>query len=110
MENKMSGTVTAILNAETGKTKAGKEWKKGGFVINNGDQYNPNVAFTVFGEDKINEMITFKPGDQVEVSFNLSSREHNGKWYHSVDAWRVQVLSGAGHTPQEAEVDDDLPF
>ena len=110
MENKMSGTVTAILNAETGKTKAGKEWKKGGFVIDNGEKFNPTVAFTVFGEDKIKDIITFKVGDQVEVSFNVSSREHNGKWYHSVDAWRVSNLSSSGSTQQPAEVDDDLPF
>ena len=110
MENKMNGKVTAILKAETGTTKAGKEWKKGGFVIDNGDKFNPNVCFTVFGEERMAEIITFNQGDDVEVSFNLSSREHNGKWYHSVDAWRVQVLDGAGATKQEAADNDSLPF
>ena len=66
MENKMNGTVTAILKAEEGTTKAGKAWKKGGFVIDNGDKFNPLVCFTVFGEDRMAEIITFKEGDQVQ--------------------------------------------
>ena len=31
-------------------------------------------------------------GDQVEVYFNLSSREWNGKWFTSADAWKIEKI------------------
>jgi hypothetical protein len=54
-------------------------------------------------------------GKEVEVFFNPSSREYNGKIYHNRDAWRV-INSGVQSTnenaaPPEPEEDtDDLPF
>lgn len=108
---KMKGTVEKVFKKETGETKAGKEWTRRGFVLNNGDKYNPLVYFSVFGEDKVNDIFKFKKGDEVEVSFNLGSREHNGKYYTQADAWAVQNLSGGAQVPAGAdEEEDDLPF
>jgi hypothetical protein len=108
----LNGTITNILKAEKGTSKAGKEWIKQTFVINTGDQYNPEVAFSVFGDEKVKNLKRHKVGDQVEVSFNLSSREYNGKYFHNLDAWKIQSLSGA--MAQEQVLDDDenldLPF
>jgi hypothetical protein len=55
---------------------------------------------------------------EIEVSFNLSSREYNGKYYHNIDAWRINKAAAAvvEDMPQaplnslDAEEDDDLPF
>ena len=84
-ELKMTGVVTKILQEESGTSKAGKDWTKGGFVINNGNEYNPDTCFGVFGSDKLKDIITFAEGQEVEVDFNLSSREHNGKYYTQAD-------------------------
>ena len=59
------------------------------------------------------------PGEEIEVSFNLSSREYNGRYYHNIDAWRINrsvsavVTDPADEAPftaQANEEDDDLPF
>jgi hypothetical protein len=34
-------------------------------------------------------------GQEVEVAFNVSSREFNGKYYHNLDAWKINTI-GAG--------------
>ena len=58
-------------------------------------------------------------GDQVEVSFNLSSREYNGRYFHNVDAWRIENLGSSIQETTDADIpsfeesdnsDDDLPF
>jgi len=104
----MTGTVVKVCEIETGTSKAGKEWQKQTFVINNGYEYNPEVAFSAFGDDKVAVVSALLEGQSVDVSFNLSSREFNGKYYHNLDAWKVQLLKET--IKEEAELDDEMPF
>ena len=92
MSNTIKGKLTQKLAVETGTSKAGKEWKKQTFVVDTGAQYNPEVAFSLFGEEKVSMLEAFQEGSEVEVSFNVSSREFNGKWYNSIDAWKIAPL------------------
>lgn len=121
MSLSIKGKITRVLDVETGTSKAGKEWKKQGFVIDSGDQFNPEICFSLFGEDKINMLRNFGVGQEVEVSFNVSSREFNGKWYHNLDAWRLSGATAAAANSAEpqfapsiedapSDEEDDLPF
>lgn len=128
MSLSVEGIIKDILKVESGTSKAGKAWQKQGFVIDTGAQYNPTVCFSLFGEEKIALLRNFTPGQKVNVSFNISSREFNGKWYHNIDAWKVDAVDGAANTkgnatpppmeePSESfgdssssEEEDDLPF
>ena len=118
MSLSITGKFVKALEPESGTSKAGKEWKKQSFVIDTGAQYNPEVCFGLFGEDKMALIQGIVPGTEVEVSFNLSSREYNGKYYHSVDAWRINksvtaIVEGPAPAPfvaDSSEEDDDLPF
>jgi hypothetical protein len=118
----VEGKLTSILPVESGTSKAGKEWKKQGFVIDTGAQYNPEVCFSLFGDDKIALLSGLKSGQDIKVEFNLSSREYNGKWFHNVDAWKIDAVgapTAPTNTPppaasmspaDEATEEDDLPF
>jgi len=113
----VKGKITKILEVESGTSKAGKEWKKQTFVIDTGDQYNPEIAFSVFGDEKVEKLTKYnKVGDEVKVCFNASSREHNGRYYHNLDAWRIESnnqTGGQASTKQEEPqpvAEDDLPF
>ena len=61
----------------------------------------------------------FGEGQEVEVAFNISSREFNGKYYHNIDAWKINPVGQAAATNGAAPApaiddapaeDDDLPF
>ena len=40
--------------------------------------------------DKLENFLKYTNiGDDVDVSFNLKSKEYNGKFYNSLDAWSV---------------------
>lgn len=77
-------------------------------------------------QDKVNLFDSLKPGDQVEVFFNLRGRpwtDRNGKtaYFNTLVVWRVNALT-ATNTPapapeyappadfNSAPQDDDLPF
>ena len=90
-ELKVKGKLTTKLSIESGMSKAQKEWKKQGFVIDTGNEYNPLVCFSLFG-DKVDMLSSFKEGQEVEVKFNVSSREFNGKYYHNLDAWKINAI------------------
>jgi len=94
MSLEITGTLKQILDPESGTSKAGKEWNKTDFVIETADQYPKLVCFTLFG-DKTDLISNIKLGDEVDVSFNLESREYNGKYFHNVNAWKV-ILKTSG--------------
>ena len=102
-ELKLSGKIKSKLEIETGTSKAGKSWSKQSFVIDTGKEYNPDVCFSLFG-DKVDLLNNFKEGQEVEVKFNVSSREFNGKYYHNLDCW---FISGAQNNDSN---DDDMPY
>ena len=81
------------------------------FVINRPDQkYNQDLAVELVNA-KTSLLDGVGVGVEVEVSFDVSSREYNGKWYTQASAWEVKVLSGATARKEEAfNDDDDLPF
>lgn len=116
-ELKVTGEVKQILKPESGTSKAGKEWNKQDFVIETEDQYPKLNAFTLFGE-KVS--LCPKVGENVEVFFNFESREYNGRWFHNITAWRVELLSQKETNEPQHEVSetksvseengDDLPF
>ncbi len=47
----VKGTVKLICKAETGTSKAGKEWTKQIIVIDTGAEYNPEIAVQTFGDE-----------------------------------------------------------
>ena len=113
----ISGKVIQMLQLQTGQGKNGT-WKKQDFILETADTYPKKVCIAVWG-DKI-DMSGVKPGAQVTVSFDVESREYNGRWYTDVKAWKIVTGANAGNSPASEPAptfhndpngaDDDLPF
>lgn len=103
---KVSGKLVKFLEVQKGTSKAGKEWMKQEFVLNTGDDYNPEICLSVFGKEKVDGLKQFSEGQHLEVEANVYSREWKGRYFHSIDAWKIEVV---GET-QEVVESDDLPF
>lgn len=96
MALQIKGRLLQILPVQTGTSKAGTGWSKQEFVVETTEEQFPKqVCFTLFG-DKTSLLGTFKPGDEIEVAFNLESREFSGRWYHNVNAWRITPAQQGG--------------
>jgi hypothetical protein len=121
MSLSIKGNIINILKVESGVSRAGKEWKKQEFVIETQEQFPRKVCFTLFN-DKTSLAGGLSNGQEVEVSFNLESREYNGKWFHNINAWKIDTTQqeNAPEAPPEFTADDippeastepdDLPF
>ena len=115
MSLEMTGKIVKVLESQSGVSKAGKEWVKQSFVIDNGNEYNPEVCFNCFGKEKVEALQQFKVGDEVGIRFNLSSREYNGNYYTSCDAWKIDKVeerynSVLDEKDNSLESVSDLPF
>lgn len=85
----ITGRVIAILPEYT--TGSGK--KKFSFVIETSGQYPQKVPFEVWGEEKWGNM-RVQEGASVVVSFDVSGREYQGKYFVSLNAWKVMRTDG----------------
>ena len=84
------GKIIQVLPEQGGVSKtSGKEWKLQAYVLETQEQYPRKVHFEVFGEDRI-KANPCQLDDVVTVSFDIESREFNGRWYTSIRAWKIQ--------------------
>ncbi|MDR2497912.1 MAG: DUF3127 domain-containing protein [Tannerellaceae bacterium] len=89
----ISGKVVAILALQEGVSRAGNEWKKQEYIIETEEQFPKKVCFQIFGADKISQS-NIQQGERITVSFDIESREFNGKWYTNINAWKVSRSEG----------------
>ena len=99
------GKIIQVLPLQEGVAKTGNPWKLQSYVLETQEQYPRKVCFEVFGEDRIKNN-PCALGDIVTVSFDIESREFNGRWYTSIRAWRIQqgvVTAEAAAAPAAAQ-------
>jgi hypothetical protein len=114
----LKGKVKRILPLQTGEGKNGT-WKKQEFIIARDGQFPKDVCVEIWG-DKIDQF-ALNEGEDVVLSIDIQSREYNGKWFTSVQAWKAQkaseVTASSVSAPPPPMADDfppisedDLPF
>ena len=75
--------------------KDGSEIIKNTFVgEETAGQYPKKIAFSVMGADKFNQM-GIVVGGTYNVSFDVESREWQGKWFTEASAWKAIRIDGA---------------
>ena len=96
------GKVVAVLELQSGTSKKGSEWKKRDFVIETLDEKFPKkVCFTLFG-DRADACPAID--SVVNVAFDIDAHEYNGKWFNSVNAWKVEPAQAQQQAaPQQSE-------
>jgi hypothetical protein len=83
------GKIIQVLPEQEGVGRNGNPWKVQPYVLETLDQYPRKVYFEVFGEERIKQN-PCEIDRLVTVSFDIESREFNGRWYTSIRAWRIQ--------------------
>ena len=114
---KSQGKIKQMTQVESGVSKTGFEWANMTVVL-----AVPAAAGTYFDEafrvrkDDIVKVQEFKVGDEVSVSWALSCREWNGRWF--TDAQILDIFPAKARLPWEegeqgtapSEENEDLPF
>ena len=109
---KVTGKITKVLDTQKGTTAAGKNWQKLSFILETTEDYNNLYCFDVFGDEKVEQFLKFnKVGQEVDVSFNVQTNEYKGKYYTSLQSWKIFKAEAGEATPEVAQEEaDDLPF
>ena len=106
----VTGKITKVLEKQSGVSKAEKEWTKLSFILETSEAYNNLYCFEVFGTEKVEQFEKYnKVGQEVKVDFNVSTNEWNGKYFTSLQAWRI-FKADAEQPAEDGEAGDSLPF
>ncbi len=120
----VKGKIIISLPETSGTSKAGNPWKKKEYVLETQETYPKKVHFNFFG-DRVDQY-PLSVGDVITLSFDINSREFNGRWYTDISGWKAEkegngtVVAGqpanipaVPPTPESFSVGDstdDLPF
>ena len=89
MALELEGTLRQKLGVQSG-TSARGTWAKQEFILEFPDgNFTAQACFTAWGSEKVAELDKYQVGDRIKVSFNLKSREYNGRWYNDLQIWRI---------------------
>ena len=128
MSLEITGKLILKLPMQSGiSASTGKPWQKQQFVIETVEQYPRKICSMLWG-DKTDQLNQFNIGDMMKISFDVESREYQGKWYNTLNAWKIERIgatapaanqgaapagqtapAGPAEQPQ-AEAEGDLPF
>lgn len=90
----ITGKLIQKLPVQSGVSSTGNNWSKAEFVIETIEQYPRKVCANLWGE-RAKALDQFQLGSLITVSFDLESREYNGRWYTDVKAWKVEAATPA---------------
>ena len=126
----VEGKLVQLLDKRSGVSANGTNWTSQDFVIEIPGQYPTNAVFNVYG-DRV-QLDQFQVGEYIKVSFDIRGREYQGKWYNTLNCWKIErpgatqpgatqpaaapqaaapaptAPTGPAETPQQGG--DDLPF
>ena len=86
---------------QSGISKTGNSWQKQEFVIETLEQFPRKICANMWGE-RTAVLETLNIDDKVVMSFDLESREFNGKWYTDVKAFKLEPITTNPQAPQSA--------
>ena len=90
---KERGTITFMSDVQSGMSQNGNPWYRQTIVVDvagfNGSYRK--VALQASG-NLVQDLEGAMIGDKVDISYQVTAREWNGKWYNNVDLYKVEFL------------------
>jgi hypothetical protein len=107
------GSIVHIGNTEV--VGSAGTFKKRLLVVKTSEQY-PQEVPVEFVQDKCDVLDKYSIGQEVKVSINIRGNSYNGKWYCSLNGWRIEKETQSTSSNESVELpkleaqDPDLPF
>ncbi len=83
----IKGKIIQKMDLQSGTSKAGNAWKKQEYVLETLDSYPRKVKFDFFGDRS--DQYPLEVGDVITLSFDIESREFNGRWYTDIRGFKA---------------------
>lgn len=83
----IKGKIIKVLPLQSGEGRNGA-WKRQEYILEYGEKYPKILCFSLRG-DRIDQF-PVNIDEEVTVSFDVESREYNGRYYTDVKAWKIE--------------------
>lgn len=101
MALEIEGTLAQKLPVQSGNSARGP-WTKQEFILEFPDgNFTAKACFLAWGQEKVQDLGKYQVGDKVKVSFNLKSREYNGRWYNDLQIWKIAPAGAQPAAPAQ---------
>lgn len=100
---KIVGKLIQVIQGTECNGKNGKSFK-GGFAIETQEQFPKKIYFDLWGQDKCKAVALVSLNTLVEVSFDLASREYEGKWYTNARCYNFNYDDQRQFLPQQPQM------
>ena len=101
MALEIEGTLAQKLPVQSGSSARGP-WTKQEFILEFPDgNFTAKACFLAWGQEKVQDLGKYQVGDKVKVSFNLKSREYNGRWYNDRQIWKIAPAGAQPAAPAQ---------
>lgn len=97
----ITGKIIVALPETSGTSKAGNPWRKREYVLETQETYPKKVYFSFFGDRA--DQYPLAVGDQINLSFDIDSREYNGRWYVEIRPWKAEKLGAGAAAPVQPQ-------
>ena len=94
----IKGKIIQKLELQSGTSKAGNPWKKQEYVLETMDSYPKKVKFDFFGDRA--DQYPLEVGDIITLSYDIESREFNGRWYTDIRGFKAMKEDSNAVAPQ----------
>ncbi len=105
MSNQITGVIKLINPTQTFDSG----FQKREFVVTTKEQYPQDIKLEVVKE-KCAVLDGYKVGQSVVVDLNIRGNEYQGKYYVSLQAWKIAASGGDEPAPVADEDPENLPF
>lgn len=87
------GTIAVLGEVQSGMSQNGNPWYRQTIVVDVAG-YNGSYRKVLVqaSGNVVGQLETAQIGDKVEISYQVTAREWNGKWYNNVDLYKVEFL------------------
>jgi len=86
------GKLVKVLPEQSGQSANGT-WVRGGFVIETEEQFPRSVAFSLWGEERVNAIKNIRIGSQIRATFSPESREYQERWYTDLRCFKIETFN-----------------
>lgn len=101
---KEKGTIAVLGEVQSGTSQSGNPWYRQTIVVDVAG-YNGSyrkVALQASG-NIVGDLENAQIGDKVEISYQVTAREYNGRWYNNVDLYKVEFTEASAPVVQNPQ-------
>lgn len=84
----VTGKIILALPPQSGVSKNGNNWHKREYVLETNESFPKKIHFDFFGDRA--DQFPLNVGDMIRLSFDIESREYNGRWFTSIRGWKSE--------------------